>query len=222
MLRRNCYYALFLALPLFLAASVRAQDTNTTPNLPPNEVQVGELRALGALVGKGEASDKVEKRWKSFLEKAKGTDVDAAVDCVIREASQEAVKNAELAKKRVGQLNVLKGAVIEELSGARVVLADVQQRKKRTMINRKEFEVTQSEPFRVIVKSREVLSFEPEVAQYVRELEANLRSIDGDVRRANAELGAMTQRHEDVMKSLAETREKLLETGRRVQEGAFR
>jgi hypothetical protein len=222
MLRKNCYCAVLLALTLFLVVPARSQDKNTAPRLHPSQAQARELRALGALVGRGEAWGTVEKGWKSFLEKANDVDVDTAVNYVTQEASLEAVKNAEIAKKKLDQLNVLKGAVIEELSMARVVLADAQQRKKRTMINRKEFEVTQSEPFRIIVRSREVLSFEAEVAQYVRELEAHLRSIDSDVRRANAALGAMTQRRDDVMKGLPETTEKLLETGRRVREGASR
>lgn len=221
MLKRTRYYTLFVCIIALIGVAARAADTSPTLRLPPNQAQVKELRGLGLLVGRGEAWDKVEREWRSFVEKAKEINLDAAVDHVTREASQEATRNAELSKKRLDQLTVLKGAVIEELGRTRVILADAQKRKTRTMINRNEFEVTQSEPFKVVVKPRGTLSFEAEVAQYVRELEANLRSIDGDVRRANAELATMTRIRQDVTKNLPEIRDKLMEIGMKVQEGTL-
>jgi hypothetical protein len=219
MLRKICYYAFIMYVAVLLAPAVWAAEDTASLKIPPNQSQVKELRGLGLLVGRGESWEKVEKGWRSFLEKAKDVDVDAAANYVTQEASVEASRNQELAKKKLDQLTVLKGAVIEELGRTRAVLADAQQRKKRTMINRNEFEVTQSEPFKVILKPKEVLSFEADVAQYVRELEVNLRSIDTDVRRSTAELATMTQRREDVMKSFSEVREKLLEIGLSAQEG---
>ena len=205
-----------------LATLVWAKEETAAPGIPPSEAQIRELKRIGVLVGGWEAWDRVEKAWRSFLERAKDVDASAAVNCVTEEASLEAARNRDVPKKRLDQLNVLKRAVIEELSGTRAVLSDAQQQKKRTMVTRHEFEVTQTEPFRVIAKPRGVLSFEAEVAQYVRDLEANLRSIDVDVRRATAELGAMTQRRDDVMKSLPETREKLLEIRMKGQNGVQR
>ena len=116
-------------------------------------------------------------------------------------------------------MNSLKGAISDELSRTRGLLALSKQRKQNVMINKKEFEVS-GEPPRVMIKPGEVLASRSEVAAYAKELEARLRSVENDLRAVSMELADMTQRRQAVMKNLPGIAKKLRESGERGVNGA--
>jgi hypothetical protein len=204
----------------FSAGSDEANKSKPVAKVSLSQAQVKELKDIGARVARRDPFDKIESDWKSFVEKAKDIDIGSAVDVITREAEQEAAENLEPSTKRLQELNTLKGAVNDELSRARGLLAASKERRQNVMINKKEFEVG-GEPPGVTVKPGQVIASQPEVAGYVKELETRVRSIDNDTRAVSMELGNMTQRRQAVMKNLPETAKKLREIGRRVKQGTL-
>ena len=197
-------------------ASDGTNKSKPVAQAPLSQAQLKELKDLGALMGRGHPFDKIEKGWKSFVEKEKGIDIGAAVAVITREAAQEAANNLEPSRKRLQQLNALKGTVIDELSRARGLLAASRERKQNVMINKKEFDVS-GEPSRVTIKSGEIIASQSEVADYVKELEARLKSVDNEIRAVSMEVADMTQGRQAVLKNLPETTKKLQEIARRVR-----
>jgi hypothetical protein len=216
------YILLSLVITLLFVSTASGTETSKpSPNVPPNQAQIKELKELGILTARNESFDKVEKGWRAFLEKSKDMDINAAVNVITQEAAQESARSIDAAKKKLQQLNLLKGAVNDELDRARGLLAESKQRKQKVMINKKEFEMIPGEPAKVVVKPGEVISLEAEVADYVRQLEARLKSIDNDIRAISMELGNMMQRRQVVLKNLPDIARKLQETGKRVKQGGF-
>lgn len=183
---------------------------------PLSQAQVKELKDLGALVGRGDPFNKIEDSWKSFIKKEKDIDIGAAVDVITGEAAREAANKPEPSTKRLQQLTSLKDAVSDELSRARGLLAAARERKQKVMINKKEFDVD-GEPPRVTIKSGEVIGSQAEVAGYIKELEARLKSIDNDARAMSMEVSSMTQKQQAALRNLPETAKKLQEIARRAE-----
>jgi len=201
--------------------SLPADGTNKSKpvgRVPLSQAQVKELKDIGALVGRGDPFDKIESTWKSFIKKEKDLDIDAAVDVVTHEAAQEAANKPEPSTKRLQQLISLKDAVNDELSRARGLLAAARERRQKIMINKKEFDVD-GDPPKVTIKSGEVIGSQAEVAGYVKELEARLKSIDNDARAKSMEVSDMTQKRQAASKNLPATAKKLQEIARRVKQG---
>jgi hypothetical protein len=227
--RVSRFFNLFLSLvPILLLVcctgsdvSPAADGTNKSKPVaraPLSQTQVKELKDIGALVGRGDPFDKIENSWKSFIKKEKDIDIQAAVDVVTREAVQEAPKNPEPSTKRLQQLISLKDAVNDELSRARGLLAAAKERRQKIMINKKEFDVD-GDPPKVTIKSGEVIGSQAEVAGYVKELEARLKSIDNDARAASMEVSNMTQKRQAALKNLPATAKKLREIARNIKQG---
>jgi hypothetical protein len=205
----------------FVSGALGAETSKPSPNVPPNQAQIKQLKDVGALVGRNEPYDKVEKGWKVFLEQSKDIDVDTAVDVIMQEATEAAGRSIDPPKKKLQQLNLLKGAVIDELGRAQVLLSESKQRKQKVMINKKEFEVFAGEPPKIVVKPGGVISSQAEVEEYIRQLGARQKLIDNDIRGVTTELGNVTQRRQTVLNNLPEIEKKLQETAKRVRQGGF-
>jgi hypothetical protein len=205
----------------FVSGALGAETSKPSPNVPPNQAQIKQLKDVGALVGRNEPYDKVEKGWKVFLEQSKDIDVDTAVDVIMQEATEAAGRSIDPPKKKLQQLNLLKGAVIDELGRAQVLLSESKQRKQKVMINKKEFEVFAGEPPKTVVKPGGVISSQAEVEEYIRQLGARQKLIDNDIRGVTTELGNVTQRRQTVLNNLPEIEKKLQETAKRVRQGGF-
>ena len=205
----------------FISGALGAETSKPSPDVPPNQAQLKELKELGVLTGRNESFDKVEKGWKAFLEKSKDIEIDTAVNVITQEATEEAGRSIDPAKKKLQRLNLLKGAVNDELGRAQVLLSEAKQRKHKVMINKKEFEVIPGEPAKIVVKPGEVISSQAEVEEYIRQLGARQKLIDNDIRGTSTELGNMTQRRQVVLKNLPDIEKKLRETAKRVKQGAF-
>jgi hypothetical protein len=139
----------------------------------------------------------------------------------MQEATEAAGRSIDPPKKKLQQLNLLKGAVIDELGRAQVLLSESKQRKQKVMINKKEFEVFAGEPPKIVVKPGGVISSQAEVEEYIRQLGARQKLIDNDIRGVTTELGNVTQRRQTVLNNLPEIEKKLQETAKRVRQGGF-
>jgi hypothetical protein len=209
---------LFLVLVFLVISNASgAEKSKSSNNVPLSQTQIKQLKDLGVLVGRNESWDKVEKGWKAFLEQSKDIDVGTAVNVITQEATEEAGRSIDPSKKRLQQLNLLKGAVVDELGRAQALLSESKQRKQKVMINKKEFEVFAGEPPKIVVKPGEVISSQGELEDYIRQLAGRQRLIDNDIRGVTTELGNVTQRRQTVLSNLPEIEKKLQETAKRVK-----
>ena len=217
------YQALLsLAMVFFLVNGAFGSEKSQPPNsVPLSQAQMKQLKDLGVLVGRNESYDKIEKDWKAFLEQSKNINVDTAVNVITQEATEEAGRSIDPSKKRLQQLSLLKGALVDELGRAQALLSESRQRKQKVMINKKEFEVFAGEPPKIVVKPGEVISSQGELEEYIRHLGARQKLVDNDVRGTTIELGNVTQRRQVVLKNLPDTEKKLQETAKRVKQGGF-
>jgi hypothetical protein len=215
----NLYHILLslVIMCLVISNASGADKSKPSANVPLSQAQIKQLKDLGVLVGRNESWDKVEKGWKTFLEQSKDIDVDTAVTVVTQEATEEAGRSIDPSKKRLQQLTLLKGAVVDELGRAQALLSESKQRKQKVMINKKEFEVFAGEPPKIVVKPGEVISSQGELEEYIRQLAGRQRLIDNDIRGITMEMSNVTQRRQTVLNNLPEIEKKLHETAKRVK-----
>ena len=107
----------------------------------------------------------------------------------------------------------LKETIRDELILARGMLSNENRKETSQVLHRKDFSLKSETNGQVVVEQGSVISSQPEVERYIKDLERQLASVEDDSRVANRDLQKMRQNQRQVFNQMMSTLpERLYET----------
>ncbi len=209
----------FLMLPLaafdMTAAETTQRRTAQRPKTPLSPSQLIELKRFGAMIAQGKTVNEILNNWKSFVERSRTLDVDAAIGEVIREARSEAERNVQRSRSKVQFYEALRNEIRKELDHVRSARADY-EKGTRTPLQRKIFELKPGTTGKVVTRPASVITERTDINRYIVELEAELRSVGDDTQLANIELQSALQKQQQTLQTLSSISNSLNDTAMNV------
>jgi hypothetical protein len=217
--------ASFLTASFFLLAQiVEAQGMGRGPSSPPtvqskkpiSPEDMRELKSIGAMIGKGEPQGKVETSWKGLVGRSRDMDINKAVESILNEAKEEAGRNVKTARDKTQKYDVLKNDIHQEVSRARSLEGQWKEGKPSQAIYRKVYVVERKDPGKTTLRQGDLISTKAGLSQYVKELEAHLKTVGEDAQLANIDLQNVLQKQQQLIQMLSNISKTLHDTANAV------
>jgi predicted DCC family thiol-disulfide oxidoreductase YuxK len=185
------------------------------PVLQPNQLK--ELRKIGIMIGREKPHKEIESRWHTFIvglhQVSASFDVDPLIAWVLNQGYLEAGKDSAFYENRAKDYNSLKETIRNELTLAHGMLSNENRKETSKVIHRKDFSLMSKTNGQVVVEQGSVISSQPEVERYIKDLERQLASVEDDSRLANRDLQKVRQIQQQVLNQMMSTLpERLYET----------
>ena len=199
---------------------VEAQEKGRSPGKPgslqnkkpisPEEMR--ELKAIGAMIGRGEPKGKVETSWKRLVGRSKDMDIDKAVEITLDEAKEEAGRKVKVARDKTQKYDALKKDIHQELGRARSLEGRWKEGKPSHAVYRKVYVLERKDPNKTTIRKGNPISSKAELNQYVKELEGHLETVGEDALLAKGDLQNALQKQQQLIQMLSNVSKMLHDT----------
>jgi hypothetical protein len=189
----------FLLLPGKVSLDQRAANRQAPVALQRSNLP--ELKNIGMMIAKGEPQEKYLAVWKQMVSRSRNLDIHWAINVIIEEAKQEAIRIVDRLRSKVQKYDVIKRNISQEISVKLIILN--RSAGKIEPVQEKIYVIVRGNPDKFLVRNGNIITKRRDLENYIAYLQKILNRIEDDAQLANINLQSVYQESQQLVSMIS-------------------